>query len=141
MRIGGVLAALMPALIAGSASAAPAPIAGRWLTMEGKAIVDVEPCRQDAGQLCGRIARVLKPRPGEPAVDQKNPDPALRSRPIQGIAVLESFTAAGDRWKGRIYDPESGREYRSEVTRRGGTLHVKGCVGPFCRTQDWMRAG
>jgi uncharacterized protein (DUF2147 family) len=123
-------------MVSGAAFAAPAPVTGRWLTVEGKAIVEIAPC---GAQLCGRIAKVLKPRPGGPAVDINNPDKALRQRPIEGIAILSGFTAAGDRWKGRIYDPESGRTYRSELVASGGTLKVKGCFGPFCRSQEWTR--
>lgn len=124
------------ACLSAAASAAPAPIAGRWLTAEGKAIVDIGSCGGAGAGLCGRITDILKPKPG-PAVDLKNPDPALRSRPIRGMAFLTGFHPAGDRWKGRIYDPETGRTYRSELARTGGTLKVKGCWGPFCRTQDW----
>lgn len=116
------------------ATAPPEPVTGRWLTTEGKALVDIGGCGQT---LCGRIARVLKPRPGGPAVDANNPDPKLRSRPIAGLTILSGFTADGGRWKGRIYDPESGRTYRSELLRAGATLRVKGCFGPFCRTQVW----
>jgi len=129
---------LAAALLAVPALAAPQPVTGRWLTVQGKAIVEIAPC---GAQLCGRIARVLKPRPGGPAVDSNNPDQRLRTRPIEGIQILTGFTADGDRWKGRIYDPESGRTYRSELTRTGGTLKVKGClVGPLCRTQEWTQA-
>lgn len=133
--------AFLPLLVLGMAAsaahAAPAPVAGRWLTAEGKAIVEIAPC---GAQVCGRIARVLKPRPGGPAVDANNPDASLRNRPIEGLTILSGFAPAGDRWKGRIYDPESGRTYRSELNVEGGTLKVKGCWGPFCRTQDWTRA-
>jgi uncharacterized protein (DUF2147 family) len=124
-------------LVAGAASAAPQPVTGRWLTPEGKAIVEVAPC---GAQLCGRIAKVLKPRPGGPAVDSNNPDQRLRTRPIEGISILTGFAPASDRWKGRIYDPESGRTYRSELIRAGNILKVKGCFGPFCRTQEWTAA-
>jgi uncharacterized protein (DUF2147 family) len=118
-------------------AAAPAPVTGRWVTAEGKAVVEIAPCGQ---ALCGRIVRVLKPRPGGPAVDVNNPDARLRTRPIEGIQILSGFTADGAKWKGRIYDPESGRTYRSELAAAGGGLKVKGCFGPFCRTQDWTRA-
>ncbi len=124
------------AMTASAAVAAPAPVTGRWLTEEGKAIVEIAPCGRE---LCGRVARVLKPRPGGPAVDANNPDKALRNRPIEGIAILSGFTASSDRWKGRIYDPESGRTYRSELMIEGATLKVKGCFGPFCRSQNWTR--
>ena len=127
------------ACLSAVASAAPAPITGSWLTAEGKALVEVAPCGggQGGAVLCGRIARVLKPRPGGLAVDANNPDKALRTRPIQGITILSGFRPAGDRWRGQIYDPESGRTYRSELIRTGPTLKVKGCWGPFCRGQNW----
>ena len=119
-------------------AAAPAPIAGRWLTDEGKAVVEIGPCSGGGGSaLCGRIARVLKPKPGGRAVDANNPDPALRNRPMAGIVFLTGFQPSGDRWRGRIYDPESGRTYRSELARDGAGLKVKGCLGPFCRSQRW----
>lgn len=120
-----------------AAAAPPAPVTGRWVTVEGKALVEIGPC---GAALCGRIARVLKPRPGGPAVDANNPDPTLRSRPIAGLTILSQFRPDGDRWRGRIYDPESGRSYRSELTRAGSALKVKGCIGPFCRTQEWTAA-
>ncbi|MBM3929337.1 MAG: DUF2147 domain-containing protein [Sphingomonadales bacterium] len=123
-------------LIPAAAIAAPAPVTGRWLTVEGKAIVEIAPC---GAQLCGRIVKVLKPRPGGPAVDANNPDPARRNQPIEGLSILTGFTAKGDRWGGRIYDPESGRTYRSELIAEGNTLKVKGCFGPFCKSQDWTR--
>lgn len=130
--------AFLLATMATPVLAAPQTVTGRWLTPEGKAIVEIAPCGQ---ALCGRIAKVLKPRPGGPAVDVKNPDPAQRTRPIEGIRILTGLAADGDRWKGRIYDPESGRTYRAELTRAGATLKVKGClVGPLCRTQEWSQA-
>lgn len=119
-------------------ASAPAPIAGRWLTAEGKAVVEIAPCAGGGGpDVCGRIAQVLKPRPGGPPVDIKNPDPALRGRPMAGLVILTGFRPDGDRWRGRIYDPESGRTYRSELIRDGRRLTVKGCWGPFCRSQEW----
>ncbi|MHA6724114.1 DUF2147 domain-containing protein [Sphingomonas sp. RS2018] len=130
LLVSAVLVVSTPAL------AAPAPVTGRWLTLEGKAIVEVAPCGQT---MCGRIVRILKPRAGGPAVDANNPDAKLRTRPIQGMAILTGFTADDDRWRGRIYDPESGRTYRSELRAVGNTLKVKGCIGPFCKTQDWTR--
>ena len=53
--------------------------------------------------------------------------------------MLTGFTADSDRWRGKIYDPESGKTYRSEVNREGAVLKVKGCISFFCRTQTWTR--
>jgi uncharacterized protein (DUF2147 family) len=132
-----VRAALLAPAAALLAAAAPAPVTGRWVTQGGQAVVEVAPCGR---AVCGRIVRILRPRPGGPAVDANNPDRGLRTRPILGLTILSGFTAAGDRWRGRIYDPESGRTYRSELRRAGAALAVKGCFGPFCRTQAWQPA-
>ena len=115
-------------------AAAPAPITGNWMTAEGKAAVEIAPC---GPAFCGHIARVLKPRPGGPAMDIRNPDPRLRTRPMAGLLILTGLHPEGNRWGGRIYDPETGRTYRAELTRAGEALTVKGCLGPLCRAQHW----
>ncbi|MGW8203938.1 DUF2147 domain-containing protein [Sphingomonas bisphenolicum] len=121
--------ALMPAQAA-------QPVTGRWATVDGKAIVQIAPCGR---HLCGKIEKIVKPTPGRPQTDIKNPDAALRSKPLVGLALLTGFEDAGDQWKGTIYDPESGKSYTSKLTRNGdGTLKVQGCIASFlCKTQTW----
>lgn len=129
-----VLALLMPA----SASAA-APIAGRYLTQDKQAVIEVGPC---GAKMCGRIARILAAQPKGPPRDQYNPDPKLRGRPILGMIVLTGFTDGGAQWNGQVYDPNKGKTYRSVLSRKpDGTLAMKGCIGPFCRTQVWTPLG
>lgn len=129
----------LPLLIAAIAAASPAlanPVTGRWLTEGGKGIVAIAPCGQ---ALCGKVERVLAAEASR--TDINNPDPKLRSRPIVGINILSGFVADGNQWKGRIYDPESGKSYRSIVERgAGGTLKVKGCIAFLCKTQTWRAA-
>lgn len=128
------LALLLSIAMSAPASAA-APISGLWLTTEKDSIVEIGPC---GAALCGRIARILKPNPKGPPRDTNNPDPALRNRPIQGLAILSGFRDAGKNWQGTAYDPRAGKSYRSYLTlMRDGTLEVKGCLGPFCRTKSW----
>lgn len=122
-------------LLAGTAQAAE-PIAGRWVTENGKAVVAIGPC---GAATCGRIARVLVATPG-PATDRYNPDPARRGQPIQGLEILSGFSDKGADWRGRIYDPESGKTYKSIVAREPGGLKVQGCVMMFCRSQHWKPA-
>ncbi|MEK7342618.1 MAG: DUF2147 domain-containing protein [Pseudomonadota bacterium] len=131
------LAALITLASASLATTAQAaqPVTGRWATVDGKAIVAIAPCGK---QLCGRIERIVKPTPGRAPTDIKNPDPALRSKPLVGLALLSGFEDAGDIWKGTIYDPESGKSYASKVSRNpNGTLKVQGCIAFFCKTQTW----
>lgn len=130
------------ALLAALALPAPAfaaqPVTGRWVTDGGKAIVTIADC---GGTVCGRITRILAPTPNGPPVDSNNPDKALRTRPILGLAVLTDFTADGEAWKGRIYSPEEGKTYRSFMQRSGpDRIDVKGCILFFCKNQTWTRA-
>lgn len=129
--------ALAPALAATPALAAQ-PIAGRYIIEDGSALVQVAPC---GATHCGRIARVLKPRPGGATTDANNADPKLRTRPIVGLPVLSGFTDKGDDWRGTIYDPRNGKSYKSIVTRRpDGALKVQGCIAFLCKTQVWQPA-
>lgn len=123
------------ALTLAGAAHATQPIAGRWLTEDGAAIVQVGPCGTST---CGRIAAVVKARPGAPTTDVNNPDAKLRSRPMVGLPILSGFTQSGDEWRGRIYDPRNGKSYKSIVTRgENDTLRVKGCIAFICQTQVW----
>ena len=115
-------------------------VVGRWTTAEKDAVILVAPCGK---ALCGTIERFIVPPPqGTDQRDVNNPDPAKRQRRLLGTAILSSFTQDGDVWRGQIYDPKSGKSYRSVIRRKGaGTLEVKGCLGPFCQTQIWKKAG
>lgn len=126
-------------LCATAAVAVPAhaadTIQGQWYTKDRRAIVTIAPCGQ---QLCGKLTKFLKPTPGGNTKDVKNPEPAMRSRPLLGINILSGFTRDGQKWKGKIYDPESGKTYRSIVAKgSGGVLNVEGCVAMFCQSQTW----
>lgn len=115
---------------------AASPVNGRWLTDDRKAIVEIGKC---GASLCGRVVRVLAA--DAPPTDRNNPDPQLRSRPIEGLAVLTGFTDAGEHWAGRIYSPEEGRTYRSELALKpDGNLRVKGCWTFICKSLTWTRA-
>jgi uncharacterized protein (DUF2147 family) len=114
------------------------PIAGKWITEDGSALVQLGPC---SAASCGRIVTVLKPRPGAPATDVNNPDANLRNRTIVGLPILSGFSDAGSDWRGRIYDPRTGKTYKSIVARSpDGTLKVKGCIAFLCQTQTWKPA-
>ena len=47
-----------------------------------------------------------------------------------------------DVWEGgKVLDPENGREYTLRLTpiEGGRKLEVRGSIGPFGRTQTWVR--
>lgn len=128
------LAALVPAAFAAE------PITGRWVTAEKDAVIVIAPCGK---ALCGTIERFLvAPPQGNDQRDINDPDAAKRKRKLLAMTpILSAFTQESDLWRGQIYDPKSGKSYRSVVRRKGpNVLEVKGCIGPFCQTQLWRRA-
>jgi uncharacterized protein (DUF2147 family) len=128
------LAALFP-----SAAWAAPDATGNWLVEGGTAIVAIGPCGPN---ICGRISRILQREPGWNGADVNNPDPKLRTRPVLGLPILTGFKRAGTGLSGgRIYDPNSGKTYRSKVSLNpDGSLKVSGCIAVFCRAQRWTRA-
>lgn len=114
-------------------------IAGRWITEDRDAVVEIKRC---GSVTCGRIARFLiTPPDGADQRDINNPQANLRKRKLLGLPILTQFREDGSKWRGRIYDPNNGKSYRSVVERTGpNTLEVSGCIGPFCQTQTWRRA-
>lgn len=124
-------------LVAGQALAADAT--GVWATQSDGGRIQVYRC---GGGLCARIVDAAQLRANPTATDQRNKDPALRGRPIKGLVVLEGYTGGPTEWTGgAIYDPKTGDRAQSGLMRLDGpdVLVVKGCVGPFCKTQRWTR--
>lgn len=126
----------LAALMIATPAIAAAPVTGKWLTAEKDSVIEIGTC---GGQVCGKVFRVLKMMPnGKEPIDSNNPNPALRGRKVEGMMILTGFADAGKNWKGKIYDPKSGKTYTSYLTRNAdGTLKVQGCVGPFCQAFTW----
>ncbi|MDA8088641.1 MAG: DUF2147 domain-containing protein, partial [Nitrospiraceae bacterium] len=92
----------------------------------------------------GRLAWLRQPNDekGRPAVDENNPDPRLRKQPILGLVIIHAVYTGGDSWKGRVYDPDSGKTYNCLISLKGaGTLKLRGYLGLsiFGRTETWTR--
>jgi uncharacterized protein (DUF2147 family) len=133
-----LFAALSLLATSAAAGAAPPAVQGLWLTDDHKGLVRIGPC---GGSLCGTIAKVADTSGGAPKTDIHNPDARLRNRPILGLSVLTGFENAGSYWKGRAYDPKSGKTYRSTLELNpDGSLKVSGCILFICQSQRWTRA-
>jgi uncharacterized protein (DUF2147 family) len=133
-----LLSVALLALIAAPATAAT-PVTGKWITAERDSIIEIGTC---GDTVCGKVLRLLKLNSdGKMPTDGNNPNPALRSRPVQGIMILTGFTDGGGVWNGRIYDPKSGKSYKSKLNRNpDGSLNVQGCVAFFCQAFKWTPA-
>jgi uncharacterized protein (DUF2147 family) len=124
------------------AAASDDSIEGIWLTANGEGWIEI---RIQDGQPSGFIAgspndpENLEP----PEFDDRNPDSALRGRPLFGLQILHTLRPSGRNiWKGRIYDPTSGKTYKCKLTLvDANTLKIRGYLGiPLLgKTQVWTR--
>lgn len=118
-------------------SAGPGGVLGPWKTDGGDSWVELFECGE---KICGTIVWLKVPKyidskdgpVGKTKADRKNPDPALRNRPILGLQVINGFTAKGyNRWtNGTCYNPESGKSYKCNM--RLVSLHkleLRGYIG------------
>ena len=143
---GVVAVALAMAFAFGHAArAAGDPTFGDWLTQAKNGKVRVAPCAANPAQACGTLIWLNPPAgaPPGPVRDAKNPDASLRTRPLQGALIISDFhREATGRWAdGKIYDPDSGKTYKSKMSiAADGTLKVAGCVLFICRAETWTKA-
>lgn len=120
-------------------------ILGLWLTDGGKSKVRVF---KRGGKYYGKIIWLKEPYEDDGKtikVDDENPDPALQSREIVGVEILQDLEWDGDEWDdGEIYDPESGSTYSCYAEFEDGQtdkLKIRGYIGfsLIGRTTYWTR--
>src|SRR5207247_3644973 len=87
---------------------------GVWLTQAGDARVKISKC---GGGICGVIVGLkepIDPATGRPQVDDKNPNPGLKKRPMIGLALFSGMQPAGpNKWSGQIYNADDCGTYAS----------------------------
>lgn len=120
---------LAAALILGAGMAQAAdPVMGIWKTQvdDGAyAHVKISAC---GAKLCGVIARTFNDK-GE-----------YKSANIGKRLVWDMSPNGGGAYSGgRIWQPSTGKEYKSKMALAGNTLNVSGCFGPICKKQVWSR--
>lgn len=120
---------------------------GTWHTVDddtGEVKAEIQIVEKD-GVLSGRVVKSLdKNSSGSKLCDACKDD--RKGQAIVGMEIirgvkhepLSEFLWAGG---GKILDPENGKEYTVKmVPKEGGKkLQVRGYIGPFYRTQYWLR--
>jgi uncharacterized protein (DUF2147 family) len=132
------------AAFAAGAFAQVTPV-GSWRSIDdktGEAKAEIR-IVESAGVLTGRIEKTLKKDSKPDAVCEECKD-ERKGKPIAGLEIIRGAKKAEgkDVWEGgKILDPENGREYTLRLTpvEGGQKLEVRGSVGPFGRTQTWVR--
>lgn len=98
---------------------------------------------ESQGQLSGRISKLLREGADQNArctacTDDRKDQPMIGLEIIRGGAQAQGKAV----WEGgRILDPENGKTYNLRMTPVDGgqKLDVRGSIGPFGRTQTWVR--
>jgi len=127
---------------AGVAGAQTSPV-GLWRSIDDKTNEAKAEIRivETAEGLSGRIEKTVKPPVNPVCVECKDD---RKDKPIIGLEIIRGAKKAPDKdvWEsGKILDPENGREYGLRLTPVDGgkKLDVRGSIGPFGRTQTWLR--
>ena len=129
-------------MLAPLAAAFAQDVVGKWKLSDGTAIVEVY---KSGDAFNGKIVWLEKPTEadGSPAVDDNNPDKALRSRKLLGLNMLSGLKKNGGEYTGgTIYDPGNGKTYNCSMKVEGDILKVRGSLdkkGLIGRTMDWYR--
>jgi len=134
-----ITAAALLAPLARGDSASEQRLLGMWLTQDKGAVIEF--FLTAAGKVAGRI---VAGNSGTERLDDRNPNPVLRSRRISDAVILQGFRYAGDgRWTdGTVYNPDNGRTYRCDLElKNADTLSVHGYMGLFLfgRSELWTR--
>ncbi|MBC5786323.1 DUF2147 domain-containing protein [Ramlibacter sp. USB13] len=138
------LLVLGAAAFAAGAFAQVTPV-GTWRSIDdktGEAKAEIR-ITESGGVLTGRIEKSLKKDTKPDAVCDECRD-ERKGKPIAGLEIIRGAKKAEgqDVWEhGKILDPENGKEYtlRLAPVDGGQKLQVRGYLGPFYRTQTWVR--
>ena len=109
-----------------------------WLAEDS--IISIREC--DA-RLCGVMEHIFTTEGEDPLtiLDTNNPEEDLRTRPLIGIRLLDSFNPfpkKGIYKDGLIYDPRSGKSYKGKLSLIDEfTLKVEGCIAFLCQGVQW----
>lgn len=138
------LFALSAIVFCSLATAQMSPV-GRWNTVDDKTgeIKSEINITDTAGVLSGNVTKLLRKDAKQDEVCDKCSDDR-KDKPILGMQIIRGAKKAEgkDVWEdGKILDPENGRNYTLRLTpvEGGKKLEVRGSIGPFGRSQTWVR--
>ncbi len=139
-----VMTGLFLVAAAGMVSADNSPV-GKWHTIDEKTkeIKSEVTITDSGGVLTGKITKLLRKDAKQDAVCEECKD-ARKGKPILGMEIARDAKKETDAdvWSGgKILNPEDGKEYSLKMTPQDGgkKLAVRGSIGPFGRTQTWVR--
>ncbi len=140
-----ILQILAVAFFIGNSAVGQNIVIGKWKTIddstgEPRSIVDVY---ERGGKVYGKITKLYR-KPGEdpdPLCDDCETDNPRFMKKIIGMEIMEGLVKDDQEYGGGfILDPENGKVYRCKIWVEDNQLKVRGYIGPFYRTQNWLKA-
>lgn len=140
-----ILQILAVAFFIGNSAVGQNIVIGKWKTIddstgEPRSIVDVY---ERGGKVYGKITKLYR-KPGEdpdPVCDDCETDNPRFMKKIIGMEIMEGLVKDDQEYGGGfILDPENGKVYRCKIWVEDNQLKVRGYIGPFYRTQNWLKA-
>ncbi|MCZ2405929.1 MAG: DUF2147 domain-containing protein [Burkholderiales bacterium] len=139
------LAAIVSIVVAAPSWAQMTP-EGLWRNVDdktGEAKAEIRIKADGQGVLSGLLERRLT-KDAKPDDLCKECSDDRKDKPLLGLEIIRNAKKADgkDVWEGgKILDPENGRNYTLRLTpiEGGKKLEVRGSIGPFGRTQTWIR--
>ncbi|MBN8487762.1 MAG: DUF2147 domain-containing protein [Burkholderiales bacterium] len=132
------------ALLGASAAFAQATPAGLWKTIDddGKTEKSLVRISESGGVYSGKIEKIFDPAKQNAVCDQCTDE--RKGQPVTGMQILRNLRQGEDKgvWEGgEILDPNNGKTYRTRLkpVDGGKKLEMRGYIGPFYRTQTWIR--
>ncbi len=140
-----VVSTLALSLASLSAFAQMSPV-GLWKTIDDdsgkeKSLVRI---KETNGVFSGAIEKLLDPTTKQDEVCDKCTDDR-KDKPVLGMTILRGLKQNADDKAvfdgGTIVDPNNGKLYRTRLkpVDDGKKLEMRGYIGPFYRTQVWIR--
>jgi uncharacterized protein (DUF2147 family) len=118
---------------------------GYWITIDDatgykKSIVELY---KKEGVLYGKVVYIYKRGKDGPHSKCTECSGKLYNQPIMGMLIVKQMQWDGSQWEnGTILDPDNGKKYDCTMWLNASDkdkLNVRGYIGPFFRTQEWIR--
>ena len=128
-----------------SGTAMAQTVFGKWKTIDDetgdfKSIVEIF---ERSGKVYGRIVKLYR-KPNEdpdPICDECDEEDPRYKKKVMGMEILKDMIKDDDEYSGgEILDPNNGKIYRCKIWLEGKDLKLRGYIGPFFRTQTWIKA-
>jgi uncharacterized protein (DUF2147 family) len=118
---------------------------GLWKTIDDETKQEKSWVRisDTGGSLSGKVEKIADPAKQDSKCDQCSDE--RKDKPVLGMTIVRNAKQSADDkevWEGGdILDPNNGKVYRLRLkpVDGGKVLQVRGYMGPFFRTQTWLR--